>query len=126
MQVVLPSGQTLRVPTADETLRVKAFLVVRRNQTRDYLDVAALSDRFGLDHSARVLAVIDSYYADQHRTGQGVAAQVMRQLADPVPADVSVTRELDEYRNLASRWTDWAAVRRACGELAARMLEGGG
>jgi hypothetical protein len=38
MQVALPSGRTLTVPTAAETLRVKGFLIVRRNQTRDYLD----------------------------------------------------------------------------------------
>jgi hypothetical protein len=41
MQVTLPSGRTLRAPTAEETLRIKGFLIVRRNQTRDYLDVAA-------------------------------------------------------------------------------------
>jgi hypothetical protein len=60
--VTLPSGRALTVPTLDETLRVKAFLIVRRNQTRDYLDVAALADRMGLDRAARVLAAIDAYY----------------------------------------------------------------
>lgn len=125
VEVELPSGHTLRVPTADETLRVKAFLIVRRNQTRDYLDVAALSARFGLDHAAAVLSQVDVYYADQHGGGQGVAAQVIRQLADPVPADESVTRQLAAYRNLDSRWTDWSEVSRTCGELAALMLEGG-
>ena len=33
------------MPTADETLRIKGYLVVRRNQVRDYIGVAALSDR---------------------------------------------------------------------------------
>lgn len=121
----LPSGHQLRIPTADETLRIKAFLIVRRNQTRDYLDVAALSESFGLRRSAAVLGDIDSFYADQHGGGQGVAAQVTRQLADPTPADISVTRELHAYRNLRHRWTDWDEVRRTCGELAARMIEGG-
>lgn len=119
----LPSGKTLRVPTADETLRVKAFLIVRRNQTRDYLDVAALGDRFGIEHSAAVLDEIDAYYADQHQHGSGVAAQVARQLADPRPADVSVTRQLDAYRNLDPRWQDWVHVRQVCRQLAATMAE---
>src|SRR3990170_5620784 len=44
-EVELPTGRRLRVPTFDEILRVKAFLIVRRNQTRDFLDVAALADR---------------------------------------------------------------------------------
>src|SRR5690606_9558113 len=39
----LPGGKKLRVPTVEEMLRIKAYLVVERNATRDYLDVAALS-----------------------------------------------------------------------------------
>jgi diaminopimelate decarboxylase len=122
-QLTLPSGRTLRVPTANETLRIKAFLLVRRNQTRDYLDVAALAERYGVGESADVLADIDDYYADQHSGGRGVAAQVARQLADPRPADASVTRQLAAYRNLAPKWTDWKQVRAACHELATEMLE---
>jgi hypothetical protein len=122
-RVTLPSGRVLTVPTAEETLRIKGFLIVRRNQTRDYLDVAALADRYGIPRAAAVLARIDDYYADQHGEGRGVAAQLVRQLADPRPKDSSVTRQLDAYRNLASRWTDWGEVRLVCGQLAADMLE---
>lgn len=122
-EITLESGRTLRVPTAEEVLRIKGFLIVRRNQTRDYLDVAALADRYGIDEAAEVLAHLDEYYADQHGDGRGVAAQVARQLGDPRPADVSVTRELSSYRNLAPRWTTWREVRSVCGELAAAMLE---
>lgn len=122
-QVTLPSGRVLTVPTAEETLRVKGFLIVRRNQTRDYLDVAALADRYGVHAAATVLACIDDYYADQHGEGRGIAAQLVRQLADPRPKDSSVTRQLGAYRNLAARWTDWGEVRSVCGQLAAEMLE---
>jgi hypothetical protein len=122
-QLTLPSGRVLTVPTAEETLRIKGFLIVRRNQTRDYLDVAALADRYGLDDAAGTLARIDDYYADQHAGGRGIAAQLARQLADPRPRDVSVTAQLDAYRNLATRWTDWGEVRLVCGRLAAGMLE---
>jgi len=122
-EVVLPSGSRLRVPTAAETLRVKGFLVVRRNQTRDYVDVVALSDRYGIDWSADVLVRIDDFYVDQHGEGHGVAGQVARQLADPRPHDVSVTRQLASYRNLDPRWTDWAEVRSTSRDIAAAMLE---
>jgi len=122
-QITLPSGGVLTVPTAEETLRIKGFLIVRRNQTRDYLDVAALADRYGIPEAAAILARIDDYYADQHGAGRGVAAQLVRQLADPRPKDVSVTRELDAYRNLAIRWTDWGEVRTVCRQLAGEMLE---
>lgn len=122
-QVVLPSGRTLTVPTTEEALRIKGFLIVRRNQTRDYLDVAAIADRYGIHQAAWVLARIDDYYADQHGGGRGIAAQLARQLADPRPKDSSVTRQLDTYRNLASRWTEWGQVRSACAELSAEMFE---
>jgi hypothetical protein len=122
-EITLPTGRSLRVPTPDETLRIKAFLVVRRNQTRDYLDVVALADRYGPTHAVRVLTDIDDYYSDQHAGGDGVAAQVARQLADPRPADVSVTTQLGAYRNLAPRWTDWGEVRRMCRTLAAAMID---
>lgn len=124
-ELTLASGRHLRVPTAEETLRIKGFLVVRRNQTRDYLDVAALSDRYGVGPAGAVLALIDDYYADQHGEGRGVAAQVARQLGDPRPADISVTRQLHAYRNLGARWNDWDAVRSVCRQVATRMLDGG-
>ncbi|QSB16407.1 nucleotidyl transferase AbiEii/AbiGii toxin family protein [Natronosporangium hydrolyticum] len=121
-EVQLPSGRSLRVPTAEETLRIKAFLIVRRNQTRDYLDVAALADRYDIGAAAEVLARIDDYYADQHGGGRGVAAQVARQLGDPRPADASTTQQLDAYRNLAPRWHDWRQVRAVCRRLSAAIL----
>lgn len=122
-EVELPDGSRLRVPTEDEALRVKAYLIVHRNQTRDFLDVAALAERFGLDHAARVLADIDAYYADQHEAGDGVATQLVRQLAQPRPRDVRTTRQLDRYKHLGRRWHDWAAVVAVCGDLAATMLD---
>lgn len=43
---------------------------------RDYLDVAALFDRYGIAHSADVLGHIDQYYADQRGpAAEGVATQ---------------------------------------------------
>lgn len=121
-EVELPSGRRLRVPTFDEILRVKAFLVVRRNQTRDFLDVAALADRVGIDHAARVLAEMDAYYADQRVSGDGVASQVARQLAEPRPADARTTRELPRYKRLDPRWHDWKAVLAVCAAVAEAMV----
>jgi hypothetical protein len=122
-EVVLPSGRSLRVPTLAEILRVKAFLIVRRNQTRVYLDVAAPADRMEIDRAARVLASIDAYYADQRGEGDGVATQVARQLADPRPRDRRTTRELGSYKRVAARWHDWHAGVELCRSLADRMLD---
>lgn len=127
-EIELDGGQVLRVPTAEETLRIKAFLIVRRNQTRDFLDVAALADRYGIAESAGVLAAIDDYYGDQNlesspeNPGLGVASQMLRQLSDAKPADSEVTRELAEYRNVTGPWADWKHIRSVCSQLAAEIL----
>jgi hypothetical protein len=120
--VALPSGGEVTVPTVEETLRIKAFLIVRRNQTRDYLDLAALSEYLGLDRAAETLARIDDYYADQHEAGDGVASQLVRQLSEPRPADPSVIEQLSSYRRLRKRWSDWGTVTEILGEVAARMV----
>jgi hypothetical protein len=119
--VTVPSGGEVTVPTVEETLRIKAFLVVRRNQTRDYLDLAALSEQLGVERAAAVLVRIDDYYADQHDEGDGVASQLLRQLSDPRPADRSVIDQLPSYRRLRRRWSDWGAVTDVLGSVAASM-----
>lgn len=121
-KVEVPSGGEVTVPTLEETLRIKAFLIVRRNQTRDYLDLAALTATLGVEHAAKVLSQIDRYYADQTEAGDGVASQLMRQLSDPKPADSSVIAQLSSYRRLRRRWKDWSAVTELLAEVAARMV----
>lgn len=111
-EVVLTSGTRLTVPTADETLRIKAFLIVKRNQVRDYLDVAALSARYGVAHAADVLTHIDEYYRDTTRPleDRPVRSQVCRQLAAPAPRDSRTLRNLASYKGLDRRWHDWQDV----------------
>jgi hypothetical protein len=121
-KVEVPSGEEVTVPTLAETLRIKAFLIVRRNQTRDYLDAAALSAALGAEQAAEVLGQIDNYYADQADEGEGVASQLVRQLAAPKPADSSVIAQLPSYRRLRREWNDWNAVTEILGEIAARMV----
>ncbi|MGH8896221.1 MAG: hypothetical protein ACRDZ4_04155 [Egibacteraceae bacterium] len=58
-------GLSLRVPTLEEITRVKAWLVLVRNATRDYLDLAALADRLGERQAAEVLLDMDDCYEDQ-------------------------------------------------------------
>lgn len=119
--ISVPSGGEVTVSTIEETLRIKAFLIVRRNQTRDYLDLAALAERLGVTEAASALAQIDDYYADQHESGDGVASQLARQLSDPQPADPAVIDQLSSYRRLQKRWSNWSAVETILGEVAERM-----
>lgn len=118
----LPSGATVRVPTLAETLRVKAYLVVQRNQVRDYLDVAALADHVGEPEAARILAGIDDFYVDRSREQGSVATVLVERLANPAPRDTRVLHQLDRYKALQPRWRDWAAVRAVCLDLARLMV----
>ena len=111
----------LVIPTAAEILRIKAWLALRRNQTRDYLDIAALAERIGLDRAADVLSAMDDYYADVNQRSEAVASQVARQLAEPRPRDIEVTGQLAAYKSLDPRWHDWAAVTAVLSDVAERM-----
>lgn len=125
-EVPVGDGLTVRVPTESECLRIKAFLVVRRNQVRDYLDVAALSARMGTSEAARILSRIDAYYADLRGSASDaadrVASQVARQLGDPRPADSRSIAQLPRYKGVKPPWNEWKAVRAECAEVAAHML----
>lgn len=122
----LDNGQRFRVPTPDETLRIKAYLIVARNKTRDYLDVAALSAWMGEERAARVLSRLDVFYEDQHGGGDGFASQAAVQLADPRPSDPSNTKDLQHYKRLDHQWRDWNQVRAVCADVANLMIALGG
>ncbi len=116
-------NRSLRVPTLEEITRIKAWLCLIRNATRDYLDFAALADRLGTDHAAAVVLGIDNYYEDQQGTGgRRIATQVARQLADPRPNDLSEV-DLRAYRRIEPRWQAWEAVADTCRMVAVRMLD---
>lgn len=119
VDVTLPNDGHVRVPTPDETLRIKGYLIVRRNQTRDYLDVVALADRYGVEHAALVLEHLDDYYGDQRTPEvEGVATQLVRQLSEPRPRDARTTTQLASYKGLDASWSTWSDVVGFCKLLA--------
>jgi hypothetical protein len=120
--VEVPGGATLVAPTPEETLRIKAYLLVKRNQARDYLDVAALADRFGNHWAADTLADIDVYYNEGVDGETSVAEQVLRQLGAPRPRDSRTPARLEQYKDLASRWRSWDAVVAECQAVADAMM----
>jgi hypothetical protein len=112
----------IRIPTLPEVARIKAWLVLRRNATRDYLDLVALSEQLGEDATG-VLIHLDDYYEDQRGPGgQRVASQLAKQLAEPAPYDRDDV-DLHHYRRLEQRWRDWEQVATACRDLSTSMLD---
>jgi hypothetical protein len=123
IEEVAVGSRKVRVPTLEETTRIKAWLCLMRNATRDYVDFAALADRLGPEAAADVVLSMDDYYADQRGTGgRRIAIQVAKQLAEPLPGDLDRV-DLRFYRQLDRRWQDWGAVADACKRTAVRVLE---
>lgn len=123
VESVAIGNRRLRVPTLPEITRVKAWLCLLRNATRDYLDFAALADRLGERRAAEVVAGMDRHYADQlGADGRRVAAQVAKQLAQPQPDDLGEV-DLLSYRRLDRRWHDWRTVANGCRRVAVRVLD---
>jgi hypothetical protein len=121
VEVAVPCAGPLRVPTLPEILRVKAYLVVQRNQVRDYLDLVALADRVG-GGAVEVLSRIDDYYVDRSAVVDSVLTGLVQRLSEPRPRDVRVTGQLASYKRLDVRWQDWAVVVAACARLADELL----
>lgn len=121
VEVEVPGAGRLRVPTDAEMLRVKAYLVVQRNVVRDYLDVVALADVVA--EAPSVLAGIDGYYDDRSGGEDSVLTALIQRLSEPNPRDREVTRELNAYKGLDSRWHKWTTVVAACERLADAIVE---
>jgi hypothetical protein len=119
--VVVDDTHHVVAPTADEALRIKAYLVVQRNVVRDYLDVVALADHLGTDDAVAILHGIDDYYDDRSGEHGSVLTSLVLALADPAPRDPAVTGELPRYKGLEARWHDWADVVAACQDLSLRL-----
>lgn len=99
----------LKVPTPEEVLRIKAYLIVRRNATRDYIDFVALWDHLGTTRAQNALRMLDALYPQQGDTT--VSQQLAIQLSEPKPWDLSQT-ELSQYKALQAPYTDWNEVKR--------------
>ena len=106
--VQLPTGDRLSIPTGAETLRLKSYLIMCRNSTKDFAEFADLVDSMETQTAAVVLAGMDRYYCGEPSRKQWVATQLVRRLADPHPSD-----EFDIPMSDPEAEADWAKVRGA-------------
>jgi hypothetical protein len=114
---------SLNVPTIEEITRIKAFLIVKRNQMRDYLDFAALSYKIGILASAEVIENIDEYYTDDSKDGKPALSQLLRQLGNPQPKDFGSIEQLPNYKGTLDKWKDWNFIVETCKEVAKKVME---
>lgn len=97
----------VRVPTLAEMARIKAWLVVTRNATRDYIDLVALCARLGDKAALDALRTMDRLYPQD--SGESVLRQLCKQLAEPRPYDLGSV-DLKRYKGLRPPWNRWEAV----------------
>jgi RND superfamily putative drug exporter len=116
--VQLPTGDRLQVPTGAETLRLKGYLIMSRNSSRDYAEFAELVDTMDAETAAVVLAGMDRYYSGQSPRRQWIASQLVRRLADPHPSDL----DNDGWPESDTK-ADWEGVKKRCLSVAVAMLE---
>jgi hypothetical protein len=109
------------VPTLPEVLRVKAYLCLTRNATRDYLDLAALASHMGVDEAAKALSPMDELYPQRNGDPWAVRTQLVMQLAAPPPYDLPGD-DLGEYRGICPPFNRWSHVAEVCGKLSDGLL----
>ena len=110
----------VRLPTLPEILRIKAFLCLDRNATRDYLDLAALASHQGFDAAVTALTTMDDLYPQKNGDTWAVRTQLVRQLADPRPYDLDSV-DLAEYKGIRAPLNLWANVAEICASLSDRL-----
>lgn len=118
--MVRVEGGNVLLPTQKEILRIKARLVLVRNATRDYLDLAALSHRLGKAETNAALARFDEVYPPE--SDQSPLQQLLAQLAQPAPYDLADIN-LAEYKGLEERWHQWPAVAGQCQKVAIDVFD---
>ncbi|OWL94831.1 hypothetical protein B7435_31470 [Mycolicibacterium peregrinum] len=116
--VQLPTGDRLQIPTGAETLRLKSYLVMCRNSTKDFEEFADLVDSMETETAALVLSGMDRYYCGQNPKSRWVATQLVRRLADPQPSD-----EHEFAMSDPDAAAEWEKVRQRCLSVAVAMLE---
>jgi uncharacterized membrane protein YdfJ with MMPL/SSD domain len=116
--VQLPTGDRLQIPTGAETLRLKGYLIISRNTSRDYAEFAELVDAMDAETAAVVLCGIDRYYCGRPPGRNWIATQLVRRLADPRPSDID-----DDRWSEPEAKAEWEEVRQHCLSVAVAMLE---
>ena len=110
----------IRLPTLPEILRIKAFLCLDRNATRDYLDLAALASHQGFHAAVVSLSTMDDLYPQKNGDTWAVRTQLVKQLADPRPYDLDSV-DLAEYKGIQPPFTNWTNIAQIAATLSNQL-----
>lgn len=112
----------ITIPTLAEMARIKGWLIVRRNTTRDFLDFVALCDKLQAEADGILPAIreLDSYYPQD--AGESVLRQLCRQLSEPNPWDRDRI-DLRMYKALKAPYADWSYIETRSKEIALLLMK---
>ena len=119
--VMRVGSHDVTLPTLAEVLRIKAFLCLERNATRDYLDLAALASHIGIEAAGEALWRMDELYPQKNGDVWAVRTQLVMQLAAPPPYDLDSV-DLAEYKGVKPPFDRWSHVAEICGTLSDWLL----
>lgn len=117
LQTTLVEG--LRIPTATEMLRIKAFLLAERRATRDYVDVAALCNQLDWATAVEALGWLNLLYPA--RTPQSWITR-FAEACESGPLDYAAV-PLQDYKGLRPPLTDWPFVVERCRAVGRALLK---
>ena len=108
---------SIQLPTRAEMLRIKGFLVVTRNATRDFVDYTALAQPLSFTDLQQALAPLDTLYAlPGLRLREGAEPSVLHELGlrlgAPRPQDLDGVQVADFRSPRGTAW-EWSSVRTA-------------
>lgn len=106
-------GKKITVPTLEEILRIKAYLIINRNSTRDYIEYIAIIKLLGMKKAIETMKNFENYYPSDEKTGISPIRQLLSQLACPIPYDLETTN-LDNYKKLYPQLQSWENICKIC------------
>lgn len=116
-------GKKITLPTVSEMVRTKAWMIISRNTTRDYIDFVALSKHLSIEKTVEVFKNFNTYYSDLIRGRKASPiVQLVRQLAEPKPADLDQI-DLSQYKGIQTPYDSWENVKNICGEISVALAD---
>lgn len=111
----------IKIPTEGELLRIKAWLIITRNTTRDYVDFAALCDGMTEEEILKAMSIFDECYP-QPEGAEKASLQLVRMLSIAKPYDLSEV-DLTIYKGIVSPYNSWEYVKEICLQIADLLFD---
>ena len=111
--------QGLLIPTVREMLRIKAFVMVERRATRDYVDFVALASRLEQESALAALGYLNCVYG---AGGVQTPVTCFAEACEIQPLDLQAV-PLGSYRGLRSPFTHWSFVSENCRRLGRLLVK---